>query len=268
MAHVPARRRCRAGHRRARDGGARSTATSRCAAETAELNYAELRKRERPFVMPLDAADPEPVERAAYDAAYKGVTDVADALSVAPPGLLPDPLGGAGGPLAQCRHRDRRDPVRARLRSCSGAANIGGACCRASSSWCSTRSTGSSRGAPAPRRNGAMCSTTASTSSTRRSGGGRGRMASPPTAGRSSRSTRRWCCGRSSAAMSRSGSIEGAVHQALRRHAHPRLEADRQPVPADHRAAQPEHGDPGRRAAVPPARYRSGSWSRGGRSSA
>lgn len=45
-------------------------------AETAELNYAELRKRERPFVMLLDPDDPEPVERAAYDAAYKGVTDV------------------------------------------------------------------------------------------------------------------------------------------------------------------------------------------------
>jgi phosphatidylglycerophosphate synthase len=45
-------------------------------AETAELSYSELRKRERPFVLPLDAADPEPVERAAYDAAYKGVTDV------------------------------------------------------------------------------------------------------------------------------------------------------------------------------------------------
>ena len=44
-------------------------------AETAELSYAELRKRERPFVMPLEAEDPEPVERAAYDAAYKGVTD-------------------------------------------------------------------------------------------------------------------------------------------------------------------------------------------------
>ena len=44
-------------------------------AETAELSYAELRKRERPFVMPLDAEDTEPVERAAYDAAYKGVTD-------------------------------------------------------------------------------------------------------------------------------------------------------------------------------------------------
>jgi phosphatidylglycerophosphate synthase len=44
-------------------------------AETAELSYAELRKRERPFVIWLDAEDPEPVERAAYDAAYKGVTD-------------------------------------------------------------------------------------------------------------------------------------------------------------------------------------------------
>jgi phosphatidylglycerophosphate synthase len=47
----------------------------RLSAETAELSYAELRKRERPFVMPLNPHDPEPVERAAYDAAYKGVTD-------------------------------------------------------------------------------------------------------------------------------------------------------------------------------------------------
>ena len=45
-------------------------------AETAQLSYHELRKRDRPFVLALDAADPEPVERAAYDAAYKGVTDV------------------------------------------------------------------------------------------------------------------------------------------------------------------------------------------------
>lgn len=45
-------------------------------AETAELSYAELRKRDRPFVLPYNPADPEPVERAAYDAAYKGVTDV------------------------------------------------------------------------------------------------------------------------------------------------------------------------------------------------
>jgi len=45
-------------------------------AETAELSYSELRKRDRPFVLPLDPADPEPVERAAYDASYKGVTDI------------------------------------------------------------------------------------------------------------------------------------------------------------------------------------------------
>jgi hypothetical protein len=45
-------------------------------ADTAELSYAELRKRDRPFVLPLDAADPVPVERAAYDASYKGVTDL------------------------------------------------------------------------------------------------------------------------------------------------------------------------------------------------
>jgi len=45
------------------------------AAETAELSYAELRKRERPFVLPLDSENTEKVERAAYDAAYKGVTD-------------------------------------------------------------------------------------------------------------------------------------------------------------------------------------------------
>ncbi|MEO7240944.1 MAG: CDP-alcohol phosphatidyltransferase family protein [Sphingomicrobium sp.] len=44
-------------------------------AETAELSYAELRKRDRPFVLPLDPANPRPVEQAAYDAAYKGVTD-------------------------------------------------------------------------------------------------------------------------------------------------------------------------------------------------
>jgi len=46
------------------------------AAETAEINYAELRKRDRPFVLPLNPNDSEPVERAAYDASYKGVTDV------------------------------------------------------------------------------------------------------------------------------------------------------------------------------------------------
>lgn len=45
-------------------------------ADTAELSYFELRKRERPFVMPLSADNSLAVERAFYDAAYKGVTDL------------------------------------------------------------------------------------------------------------------------------------------------------------------------------------------------
>ena len=45
------------------------------ASETAELSYAQLRKRGRPFVLPLDPNDPDRFERAAYDASYKGVTD-------------------------------------------------------------------------------------------------------------------------------------------------------------------------------------------------
>ena len=44
-------------------------------ADTSDFSYQMLRKRDRPFVMRLDPADPEPVERAAYDASYKGVTD-------------------------------------------------------------------------------------------------------------------------------------------------------------------------------------------------
>ena len=45
-------------------------------ADRAELSYPELRKRDRPFVLPLVAGEEEVVERAAYDASYKGVTDV------------------------------------------------------------------------------------------------------------------------------------------------------------------------------------------------
>ena len=44
-------------------------------ADRAELSNHELRKRERPFVLPLVAGNEDAVERAAYDAAYKGVTD-------------------------------------------------------------------------------------------------------------------------------------------------------------------------------------------------
>jgi phosphatidylglycerophosphate synthase len=44
-------------------------------AASAEVAYDELRKRERPFVLPLRPDTAEEVERAAYDASYKGVTD-------------------------------------------------------------------------------------------------------------------------------------------------------------------------------------------------
>jgi phosphatidylglycerophosphate synthase len=43
---------------------------------TAEFTNDELRKRERPFVLPLRSETADQVERAAYDASYKGVTDV------------------------------------------------------------------------------------------------------------------------------------------------------------------------------------------------
>ena len=58
------------------EAGARLNGYEELPSETAELSYAELRKRDRPFVLALDPADPGPVERAAYDASYKGVTDV------------------------------------------------------------------------------------------------------------------------------------------------------------------------------------------------
>ena len=45
-------------------------------ARTAEVNYHELRKRDRPFVMPVTAENRIDVERALYNAAYKGVTDI------------------------------------------------------------------------------------------------------------------------------------------------------------------------------------------------
>ena len=45
-------------------------------ADTADFSYRKLRKRDRPFVMRLDPANAEAAERAAYDASYKGVTDL------------------------------------------------------------------------------------------------------------------------------------------------------------------------------------------------
>ncbi|CAA9489009.1 MAG: CDP-alcohol phosphatidyltransferase [uncultured Sphingomonas sp.] len=44
--------------------------------ETTELSYADLRKRDRPFAMRVDTGNSRVAERAAYDASYKGVTDL------------------------------------------------------------------------------------------------------------------------------------------------------------------------------------------------
>ena len=43
--------------------------------EGTELSNAELRKRDRPFVMPVSSDNAMEVEKAAYDASYKGVSD-------------------------------------------------------------------------------------------------------------------------------------------------------------------------------------------------
>jgi len=75
MAHVPAEDDA-AAVARALESGELVPGYEPLAAETAELSYSELRKRDRPFVLALDPADPKPVERAAYDASYKGVTDL------------------------------------------------------------------------------------------------------------------------------------------------------------------------------------------------
>lgn len=45
-------------------------------AQTADISYHELRKRDRPFAIPLTAETADQAERAAYNAAYKGVTDL------------------------------------------------------------------------------------------------------------------------------------------------------------------------------------------------
>jgi phosphatidylglycerophosphate synthase len=44
--------------------------------ETTELSYADLRKRDRPFALRLDDESAQTAEQAAYDASYKGVTDL------------------------------------------------------------------------------------------------------------------------------------------------------------------------------------------------
>ena len=94
-------------------------------AETAELSYAELRKRERPFVMPLDPADPEPVERAAYDAAYKGVTDVLTLYLWRRPAFYLTRWAAQAGMSPEHRHRWSARSCACSPSSCSGAAITG-----------------------------------------------------------------------------------------------------------------------------------------------
>jgi phosphatidylglycerophosphate synthase len=75
LVHAPAERRAEAAAALGQGTAAAMEGFALVPAETAELSYGELRKRERPFVMPLSPQTSSDVERAAYDAAYKGVTD-------------------------------------------------------------------------------------------------------------------------------------------------------------------------------------------------
>jgi phosphatidylglycerophosphate synthase len=77
LAHVPADGDAAPALTAMLSGGAyEGGALERIDADTADFSYSALRKRGRPFVMRLDPVDPEPAERAAYDASYKGVTDI------------------------------------------------------------------------------------------------------------------------------------------------------------------------------------------------
>ena len=75
LAHVPDSSTAGAVQRAMTGEGGSLEGLERIDAETSEVSYDELRKRERPFVLPLKADTIEAVERAAYDASYKGVTD-------------------------------------------------------------------------------------------------------------------------------------------------------------------------------------------------
>ena len=76
LAHVPAGGDPAAIARAMADGPSDPPAGfERIPAESAELTNAELRKRERAFVLAIDESSREAAERAAYDGAYKGVTD-------------------------------------------------------------------------------------------------------------------------------------------------------------------------------------------------
>jgi phosphatidylglycerophosphate synthase len=75
LAHVPANGDWDAVEKAMLGIGGSLDGLERLDADTAEVSYDELRKRERPFVLPLRPDTADQVERAAYDASYKGVTD-------------------------------------------------------------------------------------------------------------------------------------------------------------------------------------------------
>ena len=75
LAHVPAGGDPGAAIAAMLAGQAYQGSLERIDADTADFSYRKLMKRDRPFVLRLDPANPDPVERAAYDASYKGVTD-------------------------------------------------------------------------------------------------------------------------------------------------------------------------------------------------
>lgn len=75
IAHVPAGAAADAVQRMARGEFEPPAHFQRIAAERTEIANAELRKRERLFVIEVGEATRDDAERAAYDGAYKGVTD-------------------------------------------------------------------------------------------------------------------------------------------------------------------------------------------------
>jgi phosphatidylglycerophosphate synthase len=75
LAHLPAGQSPDAVEQAMLGSGGSLDGLQRIDAATAEVSYGELRKRERPFVLPLRPETADEVERAAYDASYKGVTD-------------------------------------------------------------------------------------------------------------------------------------------------------------------------------------------------
>ena len=268
MAHVPAGEDAAAVARGDRARTRRSTAMRRSPPKPTELSYAELRKRERPFV---HAARPGRSRAGRARRLRRGVQRRdrrSDALSVAQAGFLSDALGGARRGHAQYRDRWSARSCACSPSSCSGAAIIGwgvlsgfifmvldtvdgklARCTGASSKWGNVFDHGIDLIHPPfwwwAWEHGLAAY---------------GRPLSADLCDHGAVGDHRRLC--------RAAADRGHVHAPLRRHAHPRLAADRQPVPADHRAAQPEHGDPGRGAAVRPARHRAWCWSRCGRSSA